>query len=434
MSTDVAGPEHGPSAVALRLRDFRLRAGLSQQQLADFSTLSVRAIRDIENGRVVRPRQGTCELLMKVLDLDRVPRPVRPVDRRIERMFGRVPPPGAGPDGPFLGRDGELAALTDRYDGEHHRLVTITGIEGVGKTRLAMEFARRASGRGETTVLWMASGDTSRVLVGAGNDGVRRVRDAVADRNALIVFDGDWRVADLAGVVERLLGDCPGLRIAVTARHPTGLRAESLLPLTPLGVPAAATDAATDADPAADATADPGADPGAVERADAVRLFLTHARRLMPSFRLTVHNAGAVARICRALDGIPAAVEYAARWTLVYSPQELARLLEANPLLASRPPDAAAPEARDLFASVCHTIGGLTHRQRRLLSTTPQHGPWWTLPEAAAVLGVGVAECAHDIVALLTLGLLRRRDEGERVVFDTLNVVRFLCGDHGEHR
>ncbi|WP_204007756.1 helix-turn-helix domain-containing protein [Virgisporangium aurantiacum] len=426
-----------PPALALRLRDFRLRAGLSQQQLADFSTLSVRAIRDIENGRVTRPRQETLDLLMRVLDVED-PRPVPAADDPAHRRTGPAthpgPPPGARAGGPFLDRTAELDALADLFGAGHHRLVTVTGIEGVGKTRTTAEFARSVRQRGDWLVLWIPCGErpsppddrsgrsgdpalTLPELVRAGDAGVRHLRDAVAARRALIVFDGargDREGPALAPVVDALLEGCGRLRVMVTARSPVGIPGESLLPLAPLTLP----------EPAPDSEADPATVGGSA----AVQVFLRHAALLRPGFRLDAHNAAAIAGICHALDGIPAALESAARWSLVYSPHQLAGLLRANPLLVARPPDLVDAGMPPLFDSVPEIVGGLTPRQRRLLTTMSGRRLAWSVGAAAAAAGIDADDCASDVFTLLTLGLLRRRDDGDRAVLEVLNVVRFRCG------
>ena len=385
-----------PTTFALRLRDLRLRAGLSQQQLADFSTLSVRTIRDIENGRVAMPRQGTCELLISALN-DGTPRPMTGPARRpearavdLEPVLEPGPPRGTSAGGPFVGRDDELAALAGLNDGEHFRLITVAGVEGVGKTRLCAEFARRLRAAEETTVLWLTAAP--------GRPGARRLRDAVPDGRSVIVLDGEWPVDTLAGLAEQLLDEYPGLTMVVTARRPTGLPMEALLRLEPL------------------ATVPDGA---------AVQMFLSHVERLRPSFRRSPQNAGAVLEICEAVDGIPAALECAARWSVLYSPLELARLLRQDPLLVSTPPGGS----RHLFTSVRRSVAGLTARQRRLLTIWYEHACAWTVAEAAAVVGVALAECADDVFTLMTLGLLRRREDGDRVAFEALRFLRSFCID-----
>lgn len=443
-STDTADLHTEPTALALRLRHYRLRAGLSQQQLADFSTLSVRAIRDIENGRVARPRRGTCDLLTKVLNDDAPPASVSP--QRLSREQRRVPTAdplteqlrdrglarNSWADGPFLGRADELDALANLYDSEHHRLITVTGIEGVGKTRLTVEFVRRSRAGGDQAVLWLpanggprvrgdATGNTARLaatareLLASGPVGVRRLRNAIAGRRCLIVLDGEWRTAELAGVIEELLDGCARLRIMVASRRPTGLPMESLLPLAPLSVP--------------DFLAEPGSagNPSDVGRFSGVRMFLAHVELRRPSFRLSTQNATTVGRICHAMDGIPAALERAARWSLVYAPEQLSQLLAMDPLAVAGAPDRGEPATCSLFASVHRTIADLTERQRRLLVTWSERAATWTVPEAAAAAGITVGGCADDVIALLTLGLVRRRDRCDRVVFQPLNIVRSLC-------
>jgi DNA-binding XRE family transcriptional regulator len=395
----------------MRLRDSRLRAGLSQQQLADFSTLSVRAIRDIENGRVRKPRQVTCDLLMKVLSPGR--REQLPPTGSVTQLRPETGPLSSAPaphhwaDGRLLGREEELRALVNICNDERRQLVTITGFDGVGKTRLATEYARHLQLRDNTPVFWLQP--SLRARCDDTHTESRRLRDFIPDGESLLVFDGEQRAIERLAVSTQLLEERPQLQVIITSRDPSGIPVGSFLPLAPLRIPGA------------------GDDPDLAASSPAVQLFCRHAWQLRPSFRLTNQNISSISRICILLDGIPAALKYAAQWALIYSPQQLAEMLTVNPLLAFSPPGQTKPGNRELLASARRMIKSLTLRQRELLLALPQADPPWTLQQAAAAVHADPAECGNDIFTLLSLGLLHRQEDGESALFRALNIVRQLC-------
>ncbi|MEV6237187.1 helix-turn-helix domain-containing protein [Lentzea sp. NPDC051838] len=258
------------------LRTHRIRVGLTQQQLADFAMVSVRAIRDLECGRTRSPRAETVRLLAEGLRLDDDSR------ANLQEAGGRpsgpvsVPPPA--PSSAIVGREAETAALLSLFvDGR--RLVTITGVSGVGKTRLALEVAGELHFRLGWSVVWLPS---SRTPVIDDNQDTVLVTDHVPDAS--------------------LLRSHPRLRVVVTALAPTGIPGEHVFPLAPLDVDAA------------------------------VRLLVTNVRRVRPGFRQEDANQAALTGLVRELDGLPSALEFAAGWFMVYSPEHLLERLRTNPL------------------------------------------------------------------------------------------------------
>ncbi|MGP3925972.1 helix-turn-helix domain-containing protein [Streptomyces sp. 8N616] len=422
----------GPS-----LRSLRLQAGLSQKQLADFSTLSVRAIRDLENGRVKSPRRDTIQLLGKALNLDAVQQDcLRALGSMGAPSVSIVPPLGPDPvrppvaTGPLIGRDHELDTLMNLFGAEHRRLITITGLAGVGKTRLALEFARALHVQEGSSVLWVPlaeesrrwnkqSADTAllsariRDLILAERNDVKSIRELIGHGSTLIALDGKEDTFALTDVIAQLLAEFPRLRILITARNSTGVTAESLFPLAPLPLP----------------EADPDMDPSKADRVASVKMFLMHMKQVRPDFELSTGNVAAISRICRALDGLPAALELGARWSLMYSPQQMADLLVNDPMMVATPLDGEKRDVLGMFASIRSIITSLTQRQRRLLSVMAQRPGYWSITDVAASTGMEVADFADDMYTLLMHGLLRRRDETGQSRFEALNIVRSLRGD-----
>lgn len=235
----------------------------------------------------------------------------------------------------FVGRRRELSDVRTRLS--ESRLVTLTGVGGVGKTRLAVEVARgaqRTLDAGVTLVDFAAVEDGARVpqavadaldLVGrAARSPTDLVVDHLGDGRALVVLDNCEHVhGACAQFVNELLGRVPGVRVMVTSRRSLGIAGEHLYGVPPLAFP----------DPAQVPTADE------LLRYDAVRLLTDRAGALLPDFTITDGNRLAAARVCAELDGIPLAIELAAARLRTLSLQELAdRLPERFALLTTGSP------------------------------------------------------------------------------------------------
>ena len=199
----------------------------------------------------------------------------------------------------FVGRDDELAQLGRMVAAGS--LVCVVGPAGCGKTRLALEAARRWAGPARMTDLsGAAARDVSPFLaaaLGVGyetRDLIPAARVALGGGELLLIADNCEHVLDPAGeLLGALARGVPGLRVLATSREPLGLDAEQVLELGPLAVPS-------------------GPRPDDVRRSAAGLLFLDRARAAAPRFRLDEAAAPHVAAICRRLDGLPLAIELAA--------------------------------------------------------------------------------------------------------------------------
>jgi predicted ATPase/DNA-binding CsgD family transcriptional regulator len=205
----------------------------------------------------------------------------------------------------FIGRRRELPVIVAAID--QYRLVTLRGVGGVGKTRLALRAAREVS-ESFADGCWLVelsalrqpellAQTVSRALGRpdeAGGDALEGLAAHLAEQELLLVLDTcEHLVEACAGLAQTLLAAAPGLRILATSREPLGVPDEHALLITPLELPT---------DPAR----------AAVERVDAVVLFVDRARSAVPEFALTDANTAAVSTLCRRLDGIPLAIELAA--------------------------------------------------------------------------------------------------------------------------
>ncbi|MFE1878504.1 ATP-binding protein [Streptomyces diastatochromogenes] len=200
------------------------------------------------------------------------------------------------------------------------RLLTLTGAGGVGKTRLALEFARGLPNRfarvdlveldslRDGTVLAQSVATALGVGERAGRTGVDSLVRAIGDTSRLLVLDNCEHLAEpCARLVATLLGRCPRLRILATSREALRVPGETVFRVGELSLP----------------PADAGDDVAALLRADSVRLFVERASNRSPGFSLDRGNARPVAEICRRLDGLTLAVELAARHVGALAPSDI---------------------------------------------------------------------------------------------------------------
>lgn len=403
------------------LRAHRRRRGMTQQQMADLATLSVRAIRDLESGRARRPRQETVRLLADVLRLTGTTREAFDAAARDHLPAEDAPTPrpvtGALPVllGTTVGREHELHSLVELLTVDRQRLVSVVGLGGVGKTRLVREAAGVLRDVHGWRVLWVPAAGLSpdlRELRRLEPDATGGARGQGHD--VLLVLDGLGDGAEGAAV-HRLLERGPGLRIVLTAPAPSRFAGEQVMPIAPLPLPGRALDH----------------DPDALAEYSAVRLLLSHLRRLRPYAPRPAATA-AVAELCRALDGVPGALETAAAWGLVHPPEELLHHLARDPECFAAPPAAWGAGAGGGGGAVRRSLGVLRAPLRERLSALAALPESWTLEEAALLTGGSLADTAATVYGLLVHGLVRTADEDGRDRFRVLRQVRSaLAGGPG---
>ena len=265
----------------------------------------------------------------------------------------------------FVGRDADVRTVRGLIG--DHRLVSLIGPGGSGKTRLSVEVGAGLPGEvwrvelapvtdpAEIPATVLTSlGLRSQVLLGRPGRGtvaeapapLARLRDAVADREMLLILDNcEHLIAAAAAVADELLRAAPGVRLLTTSREPLGIPGEQVWPVEPLALPPA------------DAT------PETAAGFPAVRLLLDRAG---PAFTLDAATTGPVVRICRALDGMPLALELAAARLRTVPVDVLAdRLADRFRLLTGGSP-AALPRHRTLRAVVDWSWDLLTEPERAL--------------------------------------------------------------------
>ena len=440
-------PSAEPTAFGALLRQHRLAADLTQAGLATLAGLSARGVQNLERG-IARPRARTASALARALGLGEMQREellaaVRPRARRSPSVLFRSesqhdPRPSPAPTGlpaplaSFVGRERQLEEVGQLL--ATNRLVTLSGVGGVGKTRLALEVARQvpvAVADGVHFVPLAPLRDPELVMpaiaqaLGIRDSGDRPVleslRAALRERRLLLVLDNCEHLPAAAPAVAELLAACPGLTVLATSRAPLHLYGEHEYPVPPLALP----------------DLERIADPQALAGVPAVALLVERARAVRPDFRLTAQNAPAVAEVCVRLDGLPLALELAAARVKVLSPNAiLARLGSRLDLLTGGERDRPARH-QTLRAALAWSHDLLSAGEQRLLRRLAVFAGGCTLEAAEAVCAFGPEEADGDglppsdspifdrLATLVDQSLLQQRDQsGGEPRFVMLETIR----------
>ena len=330
----------------------------------------------------------------------------------------------------FVGREREMARLRSMLDDEGARLITLVGPGGIGKTRLALEFARSVQDRfpdGTFLVSLQALQDPH--LVGAAIAralGVLDVpgtpiEDVVAEelggKRTLLIIDNFEQVIDSAPVVADLVAASPGVVAIVTSRAPLNVRAEHELLLPPLDAPG-------------------DGDMNELRHVDqyaAVRLFIDRAQAANGSFHVTDANAPAVAEITHRLDGIPLAIELAAARVRMLTPDAmLDRMGDRFSLLRGGARD--LPERHQtLRSTIDWSYNLLSEGEKLFFRNLGVFNGGWTLEAAEAVCDPdGNLDVLELTAALVEQSLIFTRESRDEPRFSMLETIRQYARDRAE--
>ena len=409
----------GSQTFGAMLRGFRRQAQLTQEELAERAGVSVRTIRNLESDRLKTPRLSSVRALADGLGLKAEER------RRFDLLAGldvgarhtaasttggSIPVPLS----PLVGRDSEVSRLVEVVFDGTTRLITLTGLAGIGKTRLALAVAEAAAARRGRRTWWVplsGVGESKYVLDAvAGALGVSEVTvEAIGIRlrgePALLVVDNLEHLDGVSGVLTDLLRRVPEVTALVTSRAPIGLPDEQAWPVRPLAVPADHE--------------------GGVEELTAVssvELLVDRVRRATPAFDLNPGTAAVVAEVCRRLDGLPLALELAAGSWRVLGARGVLDAISADPLdlhdlQGARP--AAHSSVRSALAA---SHGLLAAETRHVLHGLSVFRGGWTIEAATEVVGGG--SLLDHLDRLAALGLVETNDDPTGRRFSMLPTIQ----------
>jgi len=326
------------------------------------------------------------------------------------------------PPTPIIGRTAEVESIAELLGRDDVRLVTLIGPGGVGKTRLALEAARRvrpAFPDGAVFADLAPLDDPALVLPAIAQAlGLRESGDAslgktvrafLGDKRLLLIVDNVEHLLDAASDVSGLLAHAPGLRVLATSRAPLRLSGERELPVEPLAV------------------IDPGAVRSPAQAVDipALRLFAERAKAVKPGFALTDENVPAVAAVCARLDGLPLAIELAAARVKLLPPRALlARLEQRLPLLIGGPRDRPARH-QTLRDTIAWSHDLLSPDEQALFRRLTVFAGGWTMEAAEAVVNPDATlDLWAGLSGLVDHSLVQPEDHGGESRFRMLETIR----------
>ncbi|MEU5852902.1 ATP-binding protein [Saccharopolyspora shandongensis] len=336
-----------------------------------------------------------------------------------KELQGLLPAELAG----FVGRQGELREV--RRGLSASRLVTLTGVGGVGKTRLAIRAAwemRRAFPDGVCVAELAGLEDGGLVAqavvtsLGLQDQSTRWTADTLAQRLAarrmLLVLDNCEHLLDACSrLVTKLLERCPDLRVLATSRQPLDIVGERVQPLSTMRLPAD----------------DESQSVQALREFEAIKLFEDRAAAAVGGFEIDDHNARVVARLCRHLDGIPLAIELAAAQVRALSPGQLLERLGDQLTLLTSGNRAALPRQQTLRASIDWSFHLCTEQEQALWARASVFAGSFDLQDAEAVCASGDPS-EHDVLravaGLLDKSVILREERGEVIRYRLLETIR----------
>jgi predicted ATPase/class 3 adenylate cyclase len=324
---------------------------------------------------------------------------------RLAALSGSLPDAGS----PLVGRAADLAALSGLV--RDHRVVTITGPGGVGKTRVLSELGRQLAPEFIDGVAFVAVADVSEpdafvpalaealdVKEAEGRTLGEGIDALIGARGALLLLDNlEQVVGPAAAEVGRLVESCPALRVISTSRTPLRIAAEREYQLSPLG-----TDAA-------------------------VELFAERAKVTRPAFELTEETTPVVEALCRRLDGLPLALELAAARLRLLTPAALLeRLDHALDVLVSGSRDSAERQ-RTLRATIEWSHSLLEEPDQRLFRRLAVFAGGCTLADVESVCGAGGGTCLDELESLVDKALVHPDPQSDRLRL--LETIREFAGE-----
>src|SRR5579862_6276195 len=406
----------GAHELAELLKQWRIAAGVTQEELAERAGVSVRAISDLERGLRRAPHKETLNLLADALRMpDDERATLHAAARRIRggapstplRALAQTPEPEPSsvpsislllhtPLTPLIGRERDRAVILQVIARPEARLVTLVGAAGIGKTRLALSVAEQltaeqslfADGVYSVALANAHDPDAALAMIAqtvtltlpevVGAQPFQRLITALREKNTLLLLDNIEQVIAIGPTLTQLLQACPRLKLLTTSRAALQVGGEYEYVVPPLSLPDKAAPASLDA----------------LATSAAVALFTQRAQAVRPDFALNETLAPIVAEICRRLDGLPLAIELAAaRLRVLSAPMLLARLEQRFAVLTGGSRD--LPERqRTMERAIAWSYDLLSDAERMLFQRLAVFEGSFTLEAAEAV-------CADDLRSAL---------------------------------
>jgi predicted ATPase/class 3 adenylate cyclase len=327
----------------------------------------------------------------------------------------------------FVGRGAELADLDKLL--RVSRLVTLTGVGGTGKTRLAYQLAADASHEFPDGV-WVAelASLTDPDLVANAlatemglhpqpGESIRKtLASVVGHQTVLVILDNCEHLLDAsADLASELLQAGPGVKVMATSREALGVAGEVSYPVASLGVPRGELPEGESA-----------------LRYDAVELFVERAALVRPGFLLTAENVEAVVQICRRLDGVPLAIELAAARIRSLSPEDIAGRLDDRFRLLTGGSRTSLPRQQTLEATVAWSYEHLTEVEKLVFARLSVFSGGFTLESAELVCagdGLGLLDVADVVLGLVDKSLVAMDQDETRTRYRLLETLRQYARD-----
>jgi predicted ATPase/class 3 adenylate cyclase len=327
----------------------------------------------------------------------------------------------------FVGREMETREVGSMLD--RHRLVTLTGAGGCGKTRLALRVAEHVVGVSGDPVWFVELASvrdpelvpfTVAAAVDVHTDGARDAHeeliDALRDRAGVLLLDNCEHLLDAcAALVDGLLRTCPGITILATSREPLAVDGESVYWLRSLALPEPGID-----------------DPAELVAFESVELLVDRIRVQRPRFAVDAGNAATVGDICRRLDGIPLALELVAARADALTLDELRDRLDERFRLLTRGARSALPRQRTLRALIDWSYDLLSPAEQRTLARCAVFAGSFDMDAAEAVCGrepTDVFDVLDHVTALTAKSLVQSEEASGRTRYRLLETLRHYAAD-----
>lgn len=328
----------------------------------------------------------------------------------------------------LIGREAELADIKARLTS--HRLVTLTGTGGVGKTRLAIEAGSSVLDRYPDGV-WLAElaplndaqlvtsiiADVLDISLSAAAGATETLTSALKAKQLLLIVDNcEHVIAEAARVVEALMRHCPRVSILASSRERMAIAGETVVRVPSLPTPQAS----------AELTA------ASAREYAAVRLFVERASALGHGFSLTDANAAMVGSICQRLDGIPLAIELAVPRLKVLSVQQLARGLDERFRVLTGGSRTALPRQQTLHALIDWSYDLLSDAEKLLLGRLSVFLGATSLPSIAAVVEsaeIPQAQVGDLLLSLVEKSLAHADPAGSETRYRLLESTRYYASE-----